>query len=227
MYDIYEPSITYCIDVTNPLKEDSSLLNINDFLSESVISIHWARFLDAIAVSYDPMRIRNIIDMYVEQYRIQELKNYLFQLYLQSTDEVPSGFIKKVYFELSQDSRKTFYQHRSKINSLIAYGEAGINKISNTKYVAKQDFASRVARINNDQSIQKVVTTVGESNSQVELVQTVESVVRPYLIAAGIGNFFMHAFDLFIKFLDVGVNVLGWTLKIIIGICVSLLIAAF
>lgn len=227
MYDIYEPSIQYCIDATNPLKEDTSAIDLNTFLSESVISIHWSRFLDAMAVSYDPMRIRNIIDKYVEQYRIQELKNYLFQLYLQSTDEVPSGFIKKVYFELSQDSRKTFYQHRSKVASLISYGEAAINKISNTKYVAKQDFAARITRINADQSVQRVVTAVGESNSQVELVQTVESVVRPYLIAAGIGNFFMHAFDLFIKFLDVGVNVLGWTLKIIIGILASLLIAAF
>ena len=227
MYDIYEPSINYCLDASNPLKEDSAAIDFNSFLSESVVGIHWARFMDAVSVSYDHVRIRNIIDMYAEQYRIQELKNYLFQLHLQSAEEVPSPFLKKVYFELSQDSRKTFYQNRARVASLINYGEAAINKIGNTKYNAKQDFAARINRINSDHSAQKVVTAIGESNTQVELIQTVENTVRPYLIAAGVGNFVTSVFDIFIKFLDVGVNVLGWTLRIIIGIIATIFIAAF
>ena len=210
-------------DLNSSLKLLTESSTTDNILTESLIANTLRKMNDFFSLEYDHKRALEIVDAYLEDYRLEELKAYIFNLYLLSEQAAPTGFIKSAYYFFSKNNRKTFHEYKTQINQVIIYAEKGIRKITKDNFKFSAYLAECVTKLNTSEQAADLMSGAQTITSNNELVTFYDSRIAPLIKYRMAGDFLSGLGHFFIEVIKVGIEILGWTFKIILSALISII----
>ena len=218
---------------TVPLLETVNTLNEStpEILNEGYIDRLSLDMQGFFMLTYDYRLSQQIIDSYINDFRLEELKDYMFKLYLLSIEEKPSGIVETLKFMLSEDNRRSYYQYKSKIKQQLTYGETAISSITKRKFKFNSYAEIRLAKLESDSNAQKAIRSANaagnsnafnseEASEFFNFARWATGVFTASSVLEKIAGILGH-------FLNFGMTMIGWTVKIMIFFMFQMLMFIF
>ena len=199
-----------------------------EILTESLITGYFNKLREFFSTDYDHEFSRKIIIDYLDGYRVEEVKAYITYLYVMSQQEKPKGILKTIYFTLSQANRSSFYVYRSKINQLISFAEIGIRKIEKSNFNAKMYIKNKIEQLESDPQIKSTIEKTADAQTPQQLIVITGSEIQGLINKDGSWIEWLRLIGEFaVSFIKIAIDILGWALKIIISIIISIALYCF
>ena len=199
-----------------------------EVLTESLVMGYFNKLREFFSIDYDHDFSKKIISDYLDEYRVEEVKAYITYLYVMSQQEKPKGVLKTVYFTLSQANRSSFYTYRVKINQLISFAEIGIRKIEKSNFNAKLYIKNKLEQLESDPEIKSTIEKTSEVQTPQQLIVVTGSEIQGLINKDGsIIEWLRLIGEFAVSFIKIAIDILGWALKIIISIVISIALFLF
>ena len=199
-----------------------------EILTESLVTGYFNKLREFFSTDYDHEFSRKIIIDYLDGYRVEEVKAYITYLYVLSQQEKPKGILKSIYFTMSQANRSSFYVYRSKINQLISFAEIGIRKIEKSNFNAKMYIKNKIEQLESDPQIKSTIEKTAEVQTPQQLIVVAGSEIQGLINKDGSWIEWLRLIGEFtVSFIKIAIDILGWALKIIISIVISIALYCF